>query len=364
MTVLAAAAVTASFAQNPKIDKEIRAAKTFDAGMEVLNQQIANLTDEQKGKAYDELYKMVQTDAFKVQETNDIKTFVKALKVAYEGKQVNSKKGTQNMTEMSLFRPLLINAANSTEDSNEKLDYATIYLKTADANDNLVPLANFFASYAHYQLKNYPEAAKYAKGAFGDERVNEQAEQVFRASKEMSLKTKADTLEYVNDLKEMDMDKYFVNICNMLNECGESAQTAKIVEEALAKNPENKFAYFMRASISFENKKRDEAIADYKKSVELDPSFVHGWYYLGNAYATIGDDISINKADKNGRLFGDDLKACNEAYTNAIESLEKVRELDPDHDKINNWPMMLRKLYIAVGKKDKADEISKMLGDL
>jgi hypothetical protein len=47
----------------------------------------------------------------------------------------------------------------------------------------------------------------------------------------------------------------------------------------------------------------------------------------------------------------------------AIANLEKVRELDPNHEQISNWPMQLRMYYNAVGQKEKADEITKMLGD-
>ena len=48
----------------------------------------------------------------------------------------------------------------------------------------------------------------------------------------------------------------------------------------------------------------------------------------------------------------------------AITYYEKVRELDPNHEQISNWPMQLRMLYNAIGEKAKADEISKMLGDI
>ena len=36
---------------------------------------------------------------------------------------------------------------------------------------------------------------------------------------------------------------------------------------------------------------------------------------------------------------------------------------DPNYEKIPNWPRQLRMVYNALGEKDKAAEISKMLGD-
>ena len=42
---------------------------------------------------------------------------------------------------------------------------------------------------------------------------------------------------------------------------------------------------------------------------------------------------------------------------------EKVRQLDPNREKVSNWPYQLRMIYNALGEKDKAEEITKMLGE-
>ena len=63
ITMLAVCVTTASFAQNPKIGKEIKATKDYTEGKAILDAQFANLTDEDKGKAYDELYKLAKEKA-------------------------------------------------------------------------------------------------------------------------------------------------------------------------------------------------------------------------------------------------------------------------------------------------------------
>lgn len=373
ITMMMAVVATASFGQNnPKIANEVKATKDYNAGVELINSKLSELSDEEKGKAYDALYKLLKPEFDKSLEAASTgntaavnnKVVMNAINTAALCQKYASKDAAKAIAEVTPARPMMINAANSTEDNAEKLQYSLCYINTAAEGDQLIGLANFFAAFSCYQSDNFSEAAAYAKGAFNDDRVKEQAEQIYRVSYERNMKTKQDSLNYAQALKELDPEKYFVNICNLYIDMGEKELAHKMVDEALEKNPNNKFAYFMRASENNENKKYDEAIANFKKVIEIDPEFIYGYFNLALCYGNKADDINVTKADKNGRLFGDDLKACNEAYTGAITNLEKVREMDPNHETISNWPMQLRMYYNRVGQKDKADEISKMLGDM
>lgn len=371
-TMLMAVAAMTSFAQNnPKIDKEVKATKDFQAGKALIESKLAELSDEEKAKAYNELYKLIQP-AFEKSMTAageqkmaevDNNVVVNALETAALCEKYGSKDAAKYVAEVTPIRPVLINAANSTDNTDEKLTYSMAYINTAKQGDNFLALANYFAGYAYYLKEDYTNAAKYAKGGIGDERVNGPAEQVYRVSMEKNCKTKADTLAYIDALKQLDSKKYFVQICTMLTDLGEKEQVNKLVEETIAKEPDNKFAWYIRGTTKNEDNKFDEAIEDFKKVIEIDPAFVYGYYNLALCYGNKADDINAKKADKNGRLYGDDLKVCSEAYNGAITNLEKVRELDPNHETIHNWPMQLRMYYNRVGNKAKADEISKMLGD-
>lgn len=370
--MLMAVAAMTSFAQNnPKIDKEVKATKDFQAGKALIESKLAELNDEEKAKAYNELYKLIQP-AFEKSMTAageqkmaevDNNVVVNALETAALCEKYGSKDAAKYVAEVTPIRPVLINAANSTDNTDEKLTYSMAYINTAKQGDNFLALANYFAGYAYYLKEDYTNAAKYAKGGIGDERVNGPAEQVYRVSMEKNCKTKADTLAYIDALKQLDSKKYFVQICTMLTDLGEKEQVNKLVEETIAKEPDNKFAWYIRGTTKNEDNKFDEAIEDFKKVIEIDPAFVYGYYNLALCYGNKADDINAKKADKNGRLYGDDLKVCSEAYNGAITNLEKVRELDPNHETIHNWPMQLRMYYNRVGNKAKADEISKMLGD-
>ena len=108
MTMLAAVAVTASFAQgNPKIAKEIKATKDFVAGKEILQQQMGTLTEEQKGQAYAELYKLAlpaaQKSAQALGENKtaevDYKAIANAVEMAAMCDKFNAKNGTMDKTK-------------------------------------------------------------------------------------------------------------------------------------------------------------------------------------------------------------------------------------------------------------------------
>ena len=370
ITMLAAVVATASFAQ--KFDKEIAATKSYEAGLKIYNEAKASMEPEMKQKSALALNKLAKAEAEKSIEnitggkpaTNEDNKFIaNMINAAFRCKKVGAKGGDEIFKGVENFRPLMINAANSTNDNDEKLMYALTYIKSAQPGDQFAPLASFFAAYASYNKEDFANAAKYAKEAFGDERVHDQAEQIFRMSLERNLNTREDSLKYVDALKEMDIDKYFIQISNLYIDMGMQDKVQALVDEALAKNPENKMALFTQGTLKTDKKEYKAALEDYLKVVKIDPDFVYGWFNLAACYGNIADDIQLKKADKSGRLFGEDLKACSEAYEGAADALEHVRTLDPNHETIKNWPMLLRMYYNRMGKTDKAKEISKIIGD-
>ena len=65
----------------------------------------------------------------------------------------------------------------------------------------------------------------------------------------------------------------------------------KKLEELLKKNPNDKDSKFSLAALYYNlgnsflrQKKNDEAIKNYLKSIEIDKKFIHSYYNLGNAF--------------------------------------------------------------------------------
>ncbi|MBI1306069.1 MAG: tetratricopeptide repeat protein [Bacteroidetes bacterium] len=65
---------------------------------------------------------------------------------------------------------------------------------------------------------------------------------------------------------------------------GRSEELLKKLDDAIVKDPENKIYYFARGVTNMKLNKPNKAEVDYKKVIELDPSFADAYYNLGVVY--------------------------------------------------------------------------------
>ena len=164
-------------------------------------------------------------------------------------------------------------------------------------------------------------------------------------------------------MEEIDAKKYFARMMSLYNSIGETELANKLLDEEIARNPQNKMAYAVKGENAMQNREYDVAIANFKKVVELDPSFTAVWFNLGVCTSQKGFDLNEKYTDSKGKLPADKAAEVQGVLKEAIVAYEKVRELDPNHEQISNWPVQLRMLYNAVGETAKAQEITHMLGD-
>ena len=78
---------------------------------------------------------------------------------------------------------------------------------------------------------------------------------------------------------------------------------------------------------------------------------------LNSKAIKLKDELSDKK---NGMLTKVNADKVKSVLQEAKTYLEKVRELDPDHEQVN-WVYALYQLYYNLGDKAKADELEKML---
>ena len=64
---------------------------------------------------------------------------------------------------------------------------------------------------------------------------------------------------------------------------------------------------------------------------------------------------------KTGKLTVDNANKIKAVLNDAKNYLEKVRELDPNHETVD-WRYALYQMYYSLGDNEKASEIEKMLG--
>ena len=390
-TALVAAFATTSFAQD--IVKQMKG-QTYSEAVSTLNSALSGLSAEQKAKGYNQLVEISYPDAAKafqditlanVQknkvEASAYTPIVNALNDAVKCDEFDNQpndKGKvapkfrkKNADRLANFRAVLINAANETQDADQKLSLANAYINSSEsplfaevlkAGDQYLGYAQFFAAAAYYNKENWNKAVEYAEKALKCEDVKENAEQYLVSALTKNLKTKADTLAYLKKLNDINADKYMAQIASLYNQIGEKDLSNKILNDAIAKDPNNKMAYAIKGENAMNAKNWDDAIKNFKKTVEIDPEFTAVWFNLGVCASSKGFDLN-EQLSENGRLTPENDAKVKDALKEAMGYYEKVRQQDPNREKVSNWPYQLRMIYNALGEKDKAEEITKMLGE-
>ena len=390
-TALVAAFATTSFAQD--IVKQMKGQSYSDA-VSTLNSALSGLSAEQKAKGYNQLVEIGYPDASKAYEAITLASMQKnkvefstytaivnalndAVKCDEFDNQPNDKGKVapkfrkKNADRLANFRSVLINAANETTDPDQKLSLANAYINSSESplfaeilknGDQYIGYAQFFAAAAYYNKENWNKAAEYAEKALKFDDVKENAEQYLVSALTKNLKTKADTLAYLKKLNDINADKYMAQIASLYNQIGEKELSNKILNDAIAANPNNKMAYAIKGENAMNAKNWDEAIKNFKKTVEIDPEFVAVWFNLGVCASSKGFDLN-EQLSENGRLTPENDAKVKDALKEAMGYYEKVRSLDPNREKVSNWPYQLRMIYNALGETDKANEITKMLGE-
>jgi len=225
----------------------------------------------------------------------------------------------------------------------------------------------YFASLSAYQLKDYPNVIKYAKIAAENPEKAKDATEILVFAKKETIKTKQDTLEYVDMLKEAnakfpDDSRYSAWIGDYYLQSGSTDELLKWAEEEIAKNPQNKFAHTYKGEALRLTQKWDEAVECYKKAAEIDPTYVAASYQAGVCLNSKAIELKDQLADKKtGMLTTANVAKVKEVLNQAKEYLEKVREADPNREQVN-WAYALYQVYYSLGDQEKAKELEAIVG--
>jgi tetratricopeptide (TPR) repeat protein len=235
-----------------------------------------------------------------------------------------------------------------------------------DLKDQYKTEIAYFASLSAYQAKDYDNVVKYANIAAKDTARAKDATEILVFAKKETMKTEKDTLEYIEMLKEASQQfpqdqRYSAWIGDYYLTTGKTQELLSWAEGEIAKNPEDKFGYVFKGEALRMQDKFDEAVECYKKAFEIDPTYLAAAYQAGvslNSKAIkMKDELADKKTGMLTKVNADKVKAV---LQEAKPYLEKVRELDPDHEQVN-WVYALYQLYYNLGDKAKADELEKML---
>ena len=181
-------------------------------------------------------------------------------------------------------------------------------------------VARFAAIFA-YQDKDMAKALQLADVAMKDPQEYENALNLKLEILGDGLKTKDDSLKYVENLKslyaEHKTNGVMEKLYNTLIGVGQAAEADKIIDEALAADPNNFVALADKGLSLLQAQKAEEAVKYLKRAYDVKNDNAIIATYAGTAYVVQAQNVEDPAKKK-------------EFYKQAIEMFDKAKELDPD----------------------------------
>ena len=368
---------TSAFAGDSDALKAVLKAKTYAEAEALVKQNLGQLADNaEKAKAYNKLVDLGMkafNDQQSIQQTNQImkkndpvdenamnegayNALMNAIE-CYKYDQLPNAKGKVapkfkgNASRVWGARQQLVNAGQAAAQNNkadEVLKYwgafldtdsdplfASIDAKQKDAEKDYIGQVALFAARYAYQAKDALNLKLYVM--------------------KDGLKTKADSLAYVDKLKALfDKDQTNDVILDGLNSMYSSMKMEKeqmeLLDGAIAKNPKNFVALANKGMMYIQKNDADNAIKCLKQALDAKQDNVVVLVYLGACYNSKAGSLQ----DPNGRKV---------VYQEAIKVLDKAKELDPEKTQAN-WGYTRYQAYYGyygptAAETKKAEEESK-----
>ena len=365
MAVMMVASATA-FAGDSDALKAILKAKTYAEAEALVNSSLGSLAnDAEKAKAYNKLVDLAlaQFDAQStIQTENQVakqmgkeekpvdeklmsdmayKAIVAGLECDKYDQKPNEKgkvapKFASKNAQRLWFAPRnqMVNAgqdALTAKDNATARKYWTLFVESDAAamfkdqnRDQQKPffgqVARFAAIFA-YQDKDMAKALQLADVAMKDPQENENALNLKLEILGDGLKTTADSLKYVENLKslyaEHKTNGVMEKLYNTLIGVGQAAEADKIIDDALAADPNNFVALADKGLSLLQAQKAEEAVKYLKRAYDIKNDNAIIATYAGTAYVVQAQNVEDPAKKK-------------ELYKQAIEMFDKAKELDPD----------------------------------
>lgn len=236
-----------------------------------------------------------------------------------------------------------------------------------DLKDNYYVTFAYYSGLLAYQLKDYTAAVKYAKicqdAAGDDEKMKKDAGEILLFAKKDGCKTAADSAAFISEVKALHKanpteDRYFNMLLSYYNE--HPAEKLAWVTEETNINPQNKMAWAIKGETEMRAEKWDDAIASYKKAVEIDPNFVAVVFNIGTSLNSKAVDLKDKLADKKtGALTVANANKVKAILEEAKTYLLKAKDLDPDRKTVN-WAYALYQVYYSLGDKANSAAMEKL----
>lgn len=397
--VAMAVAATSAFAQGDAL-KSLLKAKTYSEAESLLNSGLSSMSNDQKAKAYNKLVQLsmekihreeavisgnqmaIQLKQDKVEPYDTVgfnNAIYTALKDAMECDKYDNmpnEKGKvapkfhkANQAALWGLRVNLINAgqdAARVNNNDDAFKYFSMYVDsstsplfadrdmTKNGADQYVGEVARVSAVIAFQKKNMDVANKYCDVALGDTASYKDALSLKMYLMQQTLKTHEDSLKCVKQFEELyakdKSETVFSNYAGLLGNLGMADKQATVLNEKLAQDPNCFSAYAIRGQAEMNTNKWDEAIADFKKAIEIDPKKPLIYTFLG--FCINSKAAALNTAAEQKALIEE-----------SVKYLEKARELDPNRNEAQ-WAYLLYQCYYTLyGENDSRTKEVKALND-
>ena len=388
---------TSAFAGDSDALKAVMKAKTYAEAEALLKQNLGQLAnDAEKAKAYNKLVDLsmkAYNDQQSIMQTNQImkkndpidenamnegayNALLNAVE-CYKYDQLPNAKGKVapkfggNAARVWSARIQLVNAGQTAAQNNKADDvlkywgayldtetdplFSSIDAKQKESEKEYIGQVALFAARYAYQAKDGARCEKYCDIAMKSEKEAKDALNLKLYVLKDGLKTHADSLSYINKLKDLyAKDANIEVILDGLNSMYSSMRMQKeqeaLLDEVLARNPNSFVALANRGMMFIQRNDADNAIKNLKKALDIKPDNVTVMVYLGACYNSKASALQ----DPNGRKV---------VYKEAINVLDKAKELDPEKSQAN-WGYTRYQAYYGyygptAAETKKAEEESK-----
>ena len=388
---------TSAFAGDSDALKAVMKAKSYAEAEALLKQNLGQLAnDAEKAKAYNKLVDLsmkAYNDQQSIMQTNQImkkndpidenamnegayNALMNAIE-CYKYDQLPNAKGKVapkfggNAARVWSARIQLVNAGQTAAQNNKADDvlkywgayldtetdplFSSIDAKQKESEKEYIGQVALFAARYAYQAKDGARCEKYCDIAMKSEKEAKDALNLKLYVLKDGLKTHADSLSYINKLKDLyAKDANNEVILDGLNSMYSSMRMQKeqeaLLDEVLARNPNSFVALANRGMMFIQRNDADNAIKNLKKALDIKPDNVTVMVYLGACYNSKASALQ----DPNGRKV---------VYKEAINVLDKAKELDPEKSQAN-WGYTRYQAYYGyygptAAETKKAEEESK-----
>ena len=360
---------TSAFAGDSDALKAVMKAKTYAEAEALLKQNLGQFAnDAEKAKAYNKLVDLGMkdfNDQQSIQQTNQLmnknepvdenamnegayNALMNAIE-CYKYDQLPNAKGkvapkfNGNATRVWGARQQLVNAGQTAAQNNkadEVLKYwgafldtdseplfAAVDAKQKEAEKEYIGQVALFAARYAYQAKDAARCEKYCDIAMTSEKEAKDALNLKLYVMKDGLKTKEDSLNYVNKLKDLyakdpSNEVMLDGLNSMYSALKMEKEQTELLDAAIAKDPKNFVALANKGMMYIQKNDANNAIKCLKQALEAKPDNVVVMTYLGACYNSKAGEIQAVQGRK-------------VVYQEAIKILDKAKELDPEKAQAN-----------------------------